>query len=308
MLVVKAILRLFELVSRLRVNFHKSEVGLVGITQLDKFLSKCLNCRQMELPFKYQGMVIGGNPKRVEFWNPIVDKIRSRLAAWKGRLLSMAGQLCLIKSILSSLPLFYLSFFKAPIDVCNQIKRIQANFLWGWEHEGRKIACVKWRTICSLTDAGGLGVKDIKCFNDALLSNWKWRYELSEKGLWRDILDARYRSWRSLDVALIHRNQSSWWKDLCQICGKGAQDNWFDCRSQWRVGDGQSVKFWDDRWVEGQVLKETFPRLFIISEFKDSLVGDLADLGHIRSDGSYSWNLVWHRKGFEWEKQLEMSC
>jgi len=79
MLVVKAILRSFEFVYGLKVNFHKSEVGLVGISQLDKFLfSKCLNCRQMDLPFKYLGMIIGGNPKRFEFWNPIVDKIRSR--------------------------------------------------------------------------------------------------------------------------------------------------------------------------------------------------------------------------------------
>jgi len=117
-------------VSRLRVNFHKSEVGSVGISQLDKFLfSKSLNYRQMDLPFKYLRMVVGGNPRRVEFWNPIVDKIRSRLTSWKGRLLSMTGHLCLIKSVRSSLPLFYLSFFKAPIDACNQIRRIQAKFL-----------------------------------------------------------------------------------------------------------------------------------------------------------------------------------
>ena len=217
----------------------------------------------------------------------------------KGRLLSMAGRLCFIKSVMNSLPLFYLSFFKAPIDVCNKIRRTQANFLLGWGHKGRKIRWMKWRTICSPIDAGGLGVKDIKCFNDALLSKWKWRYELSKKGLGRDILDVRYKSWRSSNVALIHRNHSSWWKDLCRICGKEAQDNWFDCKSQWWVGDGRSVKFWDDRWVEGQVLKETFARLVIFSQCKDRLVGDLADLGHISSDESYSWNLDWRRERFE---------
>jgi len=49
-------------------HFHKSVVGLVGISQLDILVfSKCLNCRQMEVPFKYLGMVIGGNPRRTEF-------------------------------------------------------------------------------------------------------------------------------------------------------------------------------------------------------------------------------------------------
>ena len=44
-LVVKAILRSFELVLGLRVNFNKREVGSVGVTQLDNLVfSKCLNC------------------------------------------------------------------------------------------------------------------------------------------------------------------------------------------------------------------------------------------------------------------------
>ena len=124
-LVVKAILRSFEMVSGLRVNFHKSVVGSVGISQLDLLVfSKCLNSRQMELPFKYLCMVIGDNPRRIEFWNPIFDKIKSRLSRWRGKTLSLAGRICLIKSVISALPLFYFSFFKAPTVVCNQIRRI----------------------------------------------------------------------------------------------------------------------------------------------------------------------------------------
>jgi len=53
-------------------------------------------------------------------------------------------------------------------------------------------------------------------------------------------------------------------------------------------------------------LKGTFPRLFLISQCKYSLVGDLVDLGHIRSDGGYNWNLDWCRERFKWEKQLEV--
>jgi len=83
----------------------------------------------MDLPFKYLGITIGGNARRIEFWNPIVDKIKSRLSRLKGRLLSMAGRICLIKSVITGLALLYFSFFKAPIVVYNQIRRIQAKFL-----------------------------------------------------------------------------------------------------------------------------------------------------------------------------------
>ena len=111
-----------------------------------------------------------------------------------------------------------------------------------------------------------------------------------EKGLWRDILDARYGSWRSLDVALF----------------KGINLRGGRICVRYVVGDGRSVKIWEDRWVEGQVLKETFPRLFLISQCKDSLVGDLADLGHVRSGRCYNWNLDWRRERCEWEKRLEV--
>jgi len=77
---------------------------------------------------------------------------------------------------------------------------------------------------------GGLGIKDISCFNDALLAKWKWRYGVSEEGLWRDILEARYRNWRNMNATLALRKESLWWKDLCRVCGKGLQGNCFDCR------------------------------------------------------------------------------
>jgi len=86
---------------------------------------------------------LGDNPRRVAFLNPIVDKIKSRLSTWKGRLLSITWRICLIKYVITAQPLFYFSFFKASVVVYNQIRRIQAKFLWGWGYEERKIVWVK---------------------------------------------------------------------------------------------------------------------------------------------------------------------
>ena len=61
----------------LKINFHKSKVGSVGISHLDRFIYfKCLNCCLMDIPFKYLGITVGGNPRRSEFWSSIVDKIK----------------------------------------------------------------------------------------------------------------------------------------------------------------------------------------------------------------------------------------
>jgi len=67
----------------------------------------------------------------------------------------MAGRIFLIKSAINALPLFYLSFFKAPSKICSLIRKIQANFLLGWGYEGRKIVLVAWDKVCSPIEVGG---------------------------------------------------------------------------------------------------------------------------------------------------------
>jgi len=66
--VIKAILRSFELVSELRVNFFKTKIGGLGLYAiLLKDFSNILNCKHMKIPFVYLGMPIGGNPKNKHF-------------------------------------------------------------------------------------------------------------------------------------------------------------------------------------------------------------------------------------------------
>jgi len=129
----------------------------------------------MQIPFRYLGLEIGGNPRKAQFWEPVVNRINARLSSWKGKFLSMAGRICLIKSVFTSIPLFYLSFFKALVSVCNRIESIQRSFLWACGRDNRSIPWVSWENICKPFEEGGLGIKDIRKFNFALMVKWKWR-------------------------------------------------------------------------------------------------------------------------------------
>jgi len=141
---IKVILRCFELVSRLRVNFFKTKIGGLGLgVILLKEFSNILNCKHMKIPFLYLGMPIGGNPRNNQFWQPMVDKVRSRLSSWKGKLISMPGRACLIKSVITSQSLYFLSFSKVPKSVSNKLIRIQRNFFWRWGSEASKIPWVR---------------------------------------------------------------------------------------------------------------------------------------------------------------------
>lgn len=60
-MVVKRILRCFEVISGLRINFHKSVVCEVGVADVvvEEFPAK-LNCSSQKLPLKYLGLPLGG--------------------------------------------------------------------------------------------------------------------------------------------------------------------------------------------------------------------------------------------------------
>jgi hypothetical protein len=70
---LKAILRGFEMVSGLKVNFWKS--NFMGVNVSHEFLtlaSVFLNCRVISIPFKYLGLPIGANPRRASTWEPLL--------------------------------------------------------------------------------------------------------------------------------------------------------------------------------------------------------------------------------------------
>jgi len=76
-----AVLVLFEVMSGLKVNFHKSM--LVGVNVKDSWLNEAayvLNCRVGIVHFMYLGLPIGGDPRQLLFWEPGVSHIKHRLS------------------------------------------------------------------------------------------------------------------------------------------------------------------------------------------------------------------------------------
>jgi len=144
LIIIKRILRCFEIISGLKINFQKSAACGVGIlTQLVKDFVDRLNCSYQNLPLVYLGLPLGTNPRQKSTWKPILDKIKVRLAGWKKRLMSYAGRVTMIKSALSSLPVYYLSLFKMPECVAKIVDRLQASFLWGRSDNHRKVYLVR---------------------------------------------------------------------------------------------------------------------------------------------------------------------
>ncbi|XP_058723629.1 uncharacterized protein LOC131595320 [Vicia villosa] len=133
---LKSILHGFEMVSGLSINMAKSKVYGVGIEgQFLNAASHFLCCKVDKIPFKFLGIVVGGNHRRLDFWKPVVKGVKDKLSAWKGRFLSMGGRKTLINAVLANIPVYYLSFFKVPVKIVHELTSIQRNFLWNGSTE-----------------------------------------------------------------------------------------------------------------------------------------------------------------------------
>jgi len=207
---IENILYSFQSFSGLTVNYEKS--GIIAIGKEDEWTARAaemLKCRAVKLPITYLGIPLGENMRKIAAWQPIVDKVQQRLTAWKATTLSRAGRLVLIKAVLSSLPVYYLSLFKMPKKVALEINKIQRRFLWNSKHNCKTAALVKWEVVQRPKKEGGLGVGDLIIKNAALLFKWWWRFACEEGAAWRSVIQSIYEE---EDVILPS-------KDQCRIPG-----------------------------------------------------------------------------------------
>jgi len=73
-------------------------------------------------------------------------------------MLSIAGRICLIKLVLNSLSLFYMSMFLVPKGVIGSICVIIQRFLWSGSSDTFKLCKVAWFKVIWSNSRGGLGL------------------------------------------------------------------------------------------------------------------------------------------------------
>jgi len=88
-----------------------------------------------DFPFQYLGaLVFKGRPKVVHF-QPIADKIKTELASRKTSLLSMAGRVQMVKSVIDNMFLHAMEVYSWPISFLKEIERWIKNFIWSGDTE-----------------------------------------------------------------------------------------------------------------------------------------------------------------------------
>jgi hypothetical protein len=280
---IRAFLVCFEVVAGLKVKLSKSVLVPVGQVDNVEQLAGLLGSRSGVVPLKYLGLPLGASFKLKAMWTGLEDLMLWRLAPWKRLYLSKGGRVTLIKNTLSNVPTYMLSLFPILVDVAKRIEKIQRDFLWGGMNDDFKYHLVEWDKVCSPIDEGGLGIRNMRRFNQVLLGKWLWWFAHEEGAWWRSVLVAKYGSdWGGWRLGVISGpNGVGLWKFVCM--------GWQNFRRFFKFdpGEGSKIHFWDDAWCGDRALKEAFSGLFNIARFKGASIADNVE----RSNGSIQWNI-----------------
>ncbi|KAJ9696951.1 hypothetical protein PVL29_008942 [Vitis rotundifolia] len=283
----------FEACSGLKINLEKSELISVGRVHDIEGLALELGCKVGRLPSCYLGLPLGAPFNSLAVWDGVEERFRRRLAMWKRQYISKGGRLTLIRSTLSSMPIYFMSLFHLPRKVKLRLEKIQRDFLWGGGDLIQKPHLVRWNVVCLGKNKGGLGVRNLALMNSALLCKWNWRFANEREVLWRRVIMLKYGEeeggWRTRDA--IGRNGVGLWKAIRK---KGRL---LDGKLDYQVGNGKRVKFWKDKWCEDGPLCESFPSLFSISLTKNAWV---SEVWNPVSDGD-GWTPLFTRAFNDWE-------
>eukprot|EP00253_Pinus_taeda_P013124 PITA_13124 len=134
--------------------------------------------------------------------------------------LNPAGRVILLKSGISSLPLFRFTLYQAPATFHHKLEIALRNFLWqGGKKEKNRFNLVNWKSVIQSQDRGGLGIRAPKILNLAFGIKTAWRLINEPKSWWKQVIESKYingKRQRLLETDIPNREATKIW----QLCKK----------------------------------------------------------------------------------------
>jgi hypothetical protein len=168
--------------------------------------------------FKYLGYYLKPGSSKSDDWSWLVAKIEKKIGLWCNKWLSLRGRFILVKAMLESLSVFWMSMEVIPRTILNKIRKLSFAFLWSGHKEKFQFHLCRWDLLARPKICGGWGLINLPTFNSALLANTFWR-ALTHGNIWNIILLGKYLGNSSIFAWLrksSHQQQraSSFWNGM----------------------------------------------------------------------------------------------
>ncbi|KAK2367272.1 putative mitochondrial protein [Trifolium repens] len=227
------------------VNYNKSELVFSKKVQhsMKQDIQQILPMTIVSHYPKYLGQPTQIGRSKAQVFNFIQDKLWKKLKGWKEKNLSFAGRGTLIKAVAQAIPTYLMSNFLIPKGLCDKLESMMCNFWWGSNVDKRKIHWVNWKKTCKQKTLGGMGFRNLRAFNEALLAKQGWRILTEPGSLMAKTLKAKYFPKHQFLQAKKGNRPSYSWQSIQQaswILKKGCY---------WLVGNGKNINIWEDRWI-----------------------------------------------------------
>nr|GEY24068.1 hypothetical protein [Tanacetum cinerariifolium] len=188
---------------------------------------------------------------------------------------NLRGRSMLLKTVLGSLGIYFLSMFVMPVGVAKQLESMRSHFFWGRNSHQRKMAWVSWDSVMASYSRGGLNIGCLVSFNLSLLLKWRWRFVHDDNMLWVRVIKHIYGQQGRFESSPSRITSSSPWSRLIVATYRLINHDVIDTAVlKKHVGNGASTRFWEDFWLDNKLLPSRFPRLYALENFKNVAISD----------------------------------
>lgn len=128
---LRGLLQSYERSSGQQINLEKSSIYVSKSITGQKLsrIQHLLGCQVKEFPFTYLGAPLYRGRCKEVYFERIFQIVTSKLEGWKAKILSFAGKITLIKSVLASIPIHTLSCSSVPKSVIRRLEGMMKGFL-----------------------------------------------------------------------------------------------------------------------------------------------------------------------------------
>lgn len=177
-------------------------------------LKSILEITQEVFDPEYLGLlVLEGRMLKGRF-ETLQHRLSKKLVDWSEQYLSSSDKAVLIKSVAQEIPAYVMSVFRLPVSVCDDLTRLMRQYWWGVEKGKKKMAWLSWDKMRLPKSKGGMGLRDMRAFNQALLAKQAWRLIDSPDSLCACLLKAKYYPRGNLLDTVFSSNASAVWKGI----------------------------------------------------------------------------------------------